>query len=253
MSSSRAVGVALTAVAVSVALGSGYLVHLKRSVSKQTTCTTVTHFPRLEKANKSDTPKISESYLPQSPLTLPAEVASSHVLSHEQVFSKPIDLSSVHLPEDETLTAYLRGTMVAFSSTPQAYMIRSMVSAEEKQTFDKSYIDSLNFVNGDIVNGVYRVCYRGPRASAKECVELMLDPSPAYRGPAVKGMICAVMDVVNNGPGNGGGKIVFVNETLMWRRPEEKATMLEGGLGRWLHGLLAQWLVVKGMNEVASM
>ena len=48
----------------------------------------------------------------------------------------------------------------------------------------------------------------------------------------------------------GGNKVKFVNETVLWRGVSDKPTLLEGCMGRWLHTFMAGWLVVKGIGAV---
>lgn len=51
-------------------------------------------------------------------------------------------------------------------------------------------------------------------------------------------------------PIEGGNKVKFVNETVLWRGVSGSPTLLEGCIGRWLHTLMASWLVVKGIGAV---
>jgi hypothetical protein len=47
-------------------------------------------------------------------------------------------------------------------------------------------------------------------------------------------------------------KVKFVNETVLWRRKDEKPSMLEGFFGQWLHGLMVRWMVLQGVKAVTS-
>ncbi|EER41438.1 conserved hypothetical protein [Histoplasma capsulatum H143] len=235
--------------------------------------------PTVDKS-KSSAPSSSTSstppHLPLPPLTLPAHLTTSpaHTIIYERVTSLPIPLSSLNsaasTPATTTtttpalLTTYLRTTMKVFSRTPQAYVIRSALKGNPAHaTFDDACIDALEFVPGDRVNGAYVVTYRGEgpeqdgsgsrggKNSADWCerVEMRLETPAGYTGPGqdVEGVI--VVGVEGVGEGEQGG-ILLVNETWMWRGQAEKPVMLEGVVGRWLHGLFAGWLVVKGMRAI---
>ncbi|KAL2172975.1 uncharacterized protein P884DRAFT_109079 [Thermothelomyces heterothallicus CBS 202.75] len=83
-----------------------------------------------------------------------------------------------------------------------------------------------------------------------ERVEMALDPPRAYHGvPAVvRGIVVAGLETRGE-----DGRVVFVNETWMWRRQGEEAPLLlERPLGRWLHAVLAGWLVMKGLAAVSE-
>jgi hypothetical protein len=132
-------------------------------------------------------------------------------------------------------------------------MIRAAIADEnQKQTFDQTWIERLSFAEGDWVDGVYRVAYRGAASSgdgSQRC-ELMLDAPASYTGPVVKGMIVAAVERIAKP--DGREVVVFVNETWFWRKVGEKPVMLESTIGRWLHSLLAGWLVVKGIRAVSA-
>lgn len=49
-------------------------------------------------------------------------------------------------------------------------------------------------------------------------------------------------------------EVVFVNHTVMWRkRGMEKKGVLEGGVGRWMHGGMVRGLVEGGVRAVMAM
>jgi hypothetical protein len=174
-----------------------------------------------------------------------------HVASHPIASGLLGDVGSKDLAS--LLTSYLRTTMTAFSRTPQAFMIRAAIAdANEKRTFDRSWIEQLSFAEGDRVDGVYRVAYRGAESSGEgsQRCELMLDAPASYTGPVVTGMIVATVESIAKPDGEDA--VVFVNETWFWRKTGDKPVMLESAVGRWLHSLLAGWLVVKGIRAVSA-
>lgn len=191
------------------------------------------------------------------PVTLPKDVEhedSEWVLTYERVVSKPVHLPTSPSPSSQpperrsrSLTRYVRATMTAFSWTPQAFLLWASVITNSRlsRTFNAKFIQELDFQDGDRVNGFWKVVYRGDSGVAgTERVEMALDAPLGYRGPVVRGVVVAGVETVED------GRVVFVNETWMWRRQGEGAVLLEGVTGRWLHGLLAGWLAVKGMTAV---
>ena len=188
------------------------------------------------------------------PATLPTEVASDDsewVLAYERIVSQPVDPSSLphhHHDMSALLTRYVRATMAAFSWTPQAFLLRASAGdGDVRRTFDTAFIQGLGFREGDRVNGFWRVLYRGDGGlgpQGGERVEMALDAPAGYRGPVVNGVVVAGVEV------QGGGEVVFVNETWMWRKQGEPPVLLERGMGRWLHVVLSGWLVMKGVRTV---
>jgi hypothetical protein len=49
-----------------------------------------------------------------------------------------------------------------------------------------------------------------------------------------------------------GAQVVFLNNTFMWRKKDEKHVLLEGSVGRWMHQLTAMWLVDSGVNKIIA-
>lgn len=200
--------------------------------------------------SQSQTPA-PEVALPQS---LPAPVAENspgtYIVWHERLVSKPIALSDLCAQrQDELLTRYVRAAMVAFSWTPQAYIIRKMLPPAASQTFDAEYVNAADFtVTGQRIDGVYTLQYRGkgPGNVGGERVELRLDPPEEYSVPKSEGIIVVAVEPVKG----SGGLVVFANETWLWRKVDEKPTLLESAVGRWFHSLLAAWLIGKGISSV---
>ncbi|KAL1872325.1 hypothetical protein VTK73DRAFT_1556 [Phialemonium thermophilum] len=274
----RTAGKILAIALIPVALEAGYLFYLKRSVSRHTTASAGLRYPRdpTKSGDSKSAGAAASNGIPASvvkPVSLPLEVAddssSEYVLSYERVVSQPLPASSLRHPLPSALlsgapdvstgaslllTVYLRATMKAFGWTPQAFAIRAAVgSSEAKRTFDDAYIDNLDFREGDRVDGVYTVAFRGSRdGQSEERVEMLLDPPASYRGPVVKGLIaCGVEPVPSLEGVEKPAKVVFINETWLYRKTDEKPTLLEGAAGRWIHSLLAGWLIMKGLKVVS--
>ncbi|KAI1347478.1 hypothetical protein F5Y01DRAFT_294914 [Xylaria sp. FL0043] len=151
------------------------------------------------------------------------------------------------------LETYLAATMRMFTWTPQAFAMKHMVSrlpdgAAYAGTFSGSYLDTCFFQARDRVCGVYVVRER-VRSKKGERVLLDLSPPEGWKGPVVAGVLDCGFEL---GEERGERVVRFVNETVLWRRKEEKATLLEGTVSRWLHGAMVGWMVVRGVEAVTG-
>jgi len=239
---------------VPVAILTVYFANLAWRVSKTTTSTKGHRFP-------GSAPGVDSHSLPWKPVSLPDDVSSDEsewILAYERVVSHPVPISSLAVPasavEDsqtpsELINAYAAATHVAFSSTPQAHLMRAaMGDIHIKRTFDRDWIQGLAFENGDIVNGAYKVVYHGKGKTVhSERVELAIEAPPSYHGPVPRGLILAEVEVDED-----HDTVTFVNETWMWRRDDEKPTLIESSLGAWFHSLMAGWLITKGIQSTTS-
>ncbi|KAI5865847.1 hypothetical protein GGS23DRAFT_357121 [Durotheca rogersii] len=133
------------------------------------------------------------------------------------------------------------------------------------RSFEDAYLSACEFAVGDRVCGVYVVSARrrercrlkegtgtargeGPRTMTTTRAVLRLEPPTGWTGPVVRGALDVGFDRAA-----AEATVVFVNETVLWReRGREGPTMLEGWAGRWLHEVLARWLVVKGVEAVTA-
>lgn len=241
-----AVGVAAAA-ALPILLSSFYLYRLHDRVASQTTRTRGRH------SSRPTDPKL--------PKSLPADITSapgSSIIHYERVVSSPVPASSLNKPPpalhksspSALVRAYLQGCHLAFSRTPQAFLLQLFVSdADAKRTFSTEHIRTLAFRPGDRVNGVYTVSYVGEGSSeGSERVELALDPPEGYKGQAPQGRI--VCEVVKTDGVEEEERVVFVNETWMWRTADEPKTLLEGGFGAWVHDVTSGWLVLEGLKSI---
>ncbi|GIK07591.1 hypothetical protein Aspvir_003257 [Aspergillus viridinutans] len=95
----------------------------------------------------------------------------------------------------------------------------------------------LDFKEGDLVCGAYRVILRTPGK-----VEFELKPLGAVR--ARLAITITEKD----------DQMVFMNETLMWKPKGEKGVMLlETAVGKWLHELTAWWMVDSGVKYLKDL
>lgn len=274
-----------------VLLPTAYVVYLNWTVRRSTTCISGTHSKYKAATEAAPEPRIPNSLPeevvahPSEWVVCYERVVSQPVataalidaLNHDKggnarksgtsgsdsdstaspLFTRPSPLFTRPSP---LFTSYLRSTYKAFSWTPQAFLIRAMLAEEDRRaSFGAGYIESLAFADGDIVDGVYRVtsyehgseCQRG-----LEAIELSIDVPASYKGPPVRGLIMSAIQPVVTADDDGAAsappeRILFVNETWLWRRKEEKATLLESAFGKWFHSLLAGWLVKKGLAGLA--
>ncbi|KAI1138171.1 hypothetical protein F5Y05DRAFT_52834 [Hypoxylon sp. FL0543] len=233
-----------------VALPTAYLMYLKRSLARRTVASARISPPDPPlPASATSSRSGGGDVLPSEVQTAPEEF----VVARERVVSAPVPIAELR-PEfvaaDGTLDgglleAYLGATMRAFSWTPQALLMARMGGSLAdpegyRRTFDSAYLGSCAFEVGDRVCGVYVV-----RARDGGRVVLDLSPPAGWKGPVVTGALDVGFDL-------DGDEVRFVNETVMWRKKEAKPTLLEGKVGRWLHTLMASWLVVKGIEVVTG-
>ncbi|TWU76120.1 hypothetical protein ED733_007881 [Metarhizium rileyi] len=259
---------ALTALfALPIIVPVGYVFYTSWTVYKNTTLVSGTLVPRQGAF-------ASAASHPAEPHSLPAEVQddrSQWVVTYERVVSNPLLPSSLAYPPEKPLSSgsttepsrllqeVSRNMQKAFSRTPQAILLRSALSESlNKESFKTTWISNLTFRPGDIVNGVYKVsCNTRDQTTGSERVELVIDAPASYKGPRVRGLILTAIEPASSESSDDRRtrdeeKIVFVNETWMWRLADEKPTLLESSIGQWLHRLLAGWLLLKGISGVSG-
>ena len=189
--------------------------------------------------------------------------AAPYIVACERVVSRPIPASALTDPilvdaaasdKQKTsflLTSYLRGTMSAFAWTPQGLLMKSVVAdAAVRRTFCLDYIRGLTFVAGDLACGAYQVTYRagaeGDISLSRDRVELSIVPLAGRPDLVVHGVVVTGIERTPT-------EVVFVNETWMWRHAtDEKPTLIEGAVGRWLHSLVGGWMILKGTKTVTA-
>jgi hypothetical protein len=175
--------------------------------------------------------------------SLPKDVienSSDYIVMHEET-SKAVSTASLLRYEspEELLTTYVRHTMVAFSGYPPAWIFRFLIkSPSDRVSLYPKYIEKLDFKEGDLVNGVYRVSKR-----TSNSVELIGDPPASYRGPAVDVMIVSGIEA-------RGDQTVFSNDVFMWRTKSEKPVPIESAVGRFMHTIIATSLVEHGTKKL---
>lgn len=141
------------------------------------------------------------------------------------------------------LIDYLRISMLNFSQSPQAAMLRRFCRTEElQQTFDKKHIESLRLQNGYLVCGVYRVQGKVGSPNGNR-VTLSFGPVEGYEGPILHGALVVGCSVISK-------DTVFTNDTYMWRKVDEKPLFLESWFGQWMHVIFVSRLVGSGVRHL---
>ena len=166
-----------------------------------------------------------------------------YIIHHENARKTMPTISLGREPDEHMLTLYLRHTMADFATRPPAWGIWYLIKdAKDRATFDAAYIRSLHFVPGDRVCGTYVVASRENRR-----IILALNAPESYRGPLVEGLL--ITEITEE-----GDQTTFANHTVMWREHGiGRAGVLEGTIGRWMHGLMVRSLVDGGVRHVLAM
>ncbi|KAH8704808.1 hypothetical protein BGW36DRAFT_353256 [Talaromyces proteolyticus] len=148
--------------------------------------------------------------------------------------------------EGDLLTLYLRHTLTLFTSLPQAYLIKFLLLPRSaRYSFGADYINSLSFVEGDVVCGVYTVLLRTARK-----VEFGIAAPGGADGVQGRLVVGINPDIDLKGEDQDEeGRVEVYSETAMWRDADSRVVMpLERALGRAMHELAAWWLLERGVE-----
>lgn len=174
--------------------------------------------------------------------TIPEAVYSGRYFAQYNMSSKSVSRSL--LPHAERLdllfTKLVRRSMAKSMLLPQALMFRSSSNtAEERKSFELSQIATLDFKEGDLVCGIYRV-----RQRSKNTVEFEMR---LKNMEFLDGRLAISF-------WQKGNEIVFCSETMMWRLCQEPRPMpLEKPLLRWMHETSVWWLLDSGVNYLMDL
>lgn len=129
--------------------------------------------------------------------------------------------------------------MTTFARSPQAYIFWLMLS-KQRHTFTTSYIDHLDFVEGDMVCGLYRVVKRGSTS-----VEMAMEAPPSLGG--IGGSLVVRLSVSSEG-------VLLVTETLQWKTDGGRGGLpLEKPLPRFLHEVASAGSLVSGAEVLGGL
>lgn len=178
--------------------------------------------------------------------SLPKDVvenAHSYRVAHDKTVKHIPDVVVVMGEELEgCFTKVLRRNMTSFSYMPQGWLLLWLASSapDQRRTFSREYIHNLDFKEGDVVCGVYRVVKRTGLH-----VEIELQ-APKALGPVSGLMIISIR------PRNEGAALV--TETIQWTKKDSGAILpLERWIGGFLHSLASRWLAVTGGTYLQSL
>ena len=170
-------------------------------------------------------------YLPPDLIERPQDFRILHVQDEK--------ISSVSVPAKEggakqLFTKLLRRNNSCFSRTPQSYILRMMAKTpEQKQSFSRSHIESLNFEEGDLFCGFNRVLKRDPLRCEIELV-------PPEGMGSFSGRLVFGLDRHSEGT-------VLKTQTLQWTKKGDSTVLpLERGPAKFLHEMASWWLLVSG-------
>ena len=164
--------------------------------------------------------------LPQAQLS----TSSTPSLLHEKC-SITIHNYAISSDSPEHFTRLLRHNMSSFAHYPQAWIFWLM-SPKHRHTFSRSCIERLDFVEGDLVCGVYRVVKAEPAY-----VELSMEVPPRF------GKVAGLLIVrLETDPDLG---VVLITETLQWTLDGTvKNLPLSRPLPKFLHEIASASLLV---------
>lgn len=155
---------------------------------------------------------------------------------------------SVSLPNDEQkatelFTKLLRRNMRIFSQTPQAWMLRMMTKTDEqKQSYNRKHIESVNFKEGDLVCGFNRILQRDPLK-----VEVDLELPEGMGSSNFGGRL--VISLISRGK-----EAVLRTQTLQWIPANETMVLpLERGPANFLHETASWYMLVSGMDYLKNL
>jgi hypothetical protein len=137
-------------------------------------------------------------------------------------------------------TQLLRHNMISFARLPQAWIFW-LVMPKQRHTFSQAYIERLDFIEGDLVCGVYRVV----KASAT-CVEMGMKVPPRFG--AVGGLLVVRLQA------NPDSGVSMITETLQWTLDGTiKDLPLSKPLPKFLHEFASASLLASGAGFLENL
>ncbi|KAM0703201.1 hypothetical protein Q7P35_009139 [Cladosporium inversicolor] len=154
---------------------------------------------------------------------------------------------SIHIPiytisndTPEHFTRLLHHNMMSFTRYPQAWIFW-LVLPKHRHTFSRSYIERLDFVEGDLVCGVYRVVKAKP-----SYVELSMEVPPRF------GTVAGLLVIRLQARADSG--VDLITETLQWTTEGLIRDLpLSKPLPKLLHEFASASLLVSGADLLRSL
>lgn len=174
--------------------------------------------------------------------SVPDDVFTDNCFALHDRASKSVssDALPANIPVELLLTKLLRRNMITFTRLPQALAMKlSSRSLDERHSFDPALINSLEFKEGDLVCGVYRVIVRKDH---KVEFEMKMKGMEFLNGRLATSI------------SQTGDQVVFSTETFMWRQTNDTRKMpLERPLVRWMHETASWWLIDSGVDYLKNL
>lgn len=142
---------------------------------------------------------------------------------------------------EQLFTKLVRRNMSAFANLPQSWMMRTMArTTEQRQSFQKAHLASIDYKEGDLFCGFYRVIRRSP---AK--VEVKMEPPPG--AGALDGRLVISLN-------ERADEVLLRTETLQWIAVDSQTILpLERAPVRFMHETASWWLLVSGAKYLQSL
>lgn len=175
--------------------------------------------------------------LPNDLLDRPEDLRIVH--ERDEIELRKNDITS-NARIEELFTRLLRRNMLCFSQLPQSYMLRLILKTpEQRRSFSRSHIASLDFKGGDLVCGAYRVLVRSPLKVelGMEATEQMAHVS----GRLIISLKCRENDAL------------LSTETLQWTHAGGPVLPLERAPSKFMHEMASWWLLVSGARYIEDL
>lgn len=176
--------------------------------------------------------------LPQELLDYPQMYRIVHDRDEKKLTGfHPLDHDNV----EKLFTKLIRRNMTAFSHLPQSWMMSLLAKTpEQKESFKKSHLLTIDYQEGDLYCGFYRVMKRSPFK-----IEVNMEP-PLDAGP-LQGRLVVSLD-------QGSDGALLRTETLQWIEADSKMALpLERAPIRFMHEMASWWLLVSGATFLESL
>jgi hypothetical protein len=137
----------------------------------------------------------------------------------------------------ELFTQLVRRNMSTFARFPQAWTIWMITPSAQCNSFRASHFRSLDFREGDVVCGLYRVVVRTASSIEFE----FMPPAP------VKGRLVLSFREQE-------GSLVYASQTVMWKARDDKTVIhLERPVRKFMHEMAAWWLLDSGVRYLMDL
>ena len=220
----------LTAGAITAAGACLWVHHFYRHLAREVHHTKIDHAGRKASAESG---KLES--LPTDLIQRPDGFRVLHEKSEKAIPN--LKLPNDGLTEDRLFTELLRRDMGCFTQMPQSWMMWLILrKGKLGRTFSPTHIKTLDFQEGDVFCGVYRV-------SKRRAMKVEIEMVSPEGFPPLHGMLVIAVD-----RGARGG-VVFRTETLQWTDVDSGVVLpLERAVLRFMHEMASWWLLLSGVE-----